>query len=177
MPPIVLREAGEQDAAVIARLHADSWCSAYREFLSQDYLDNHAHAERAAVWMARFSSRGQNPFFAILAEMDGQPVGFVCVFPNESPVFGSFLDNLHVLPHLAGRGIGRQLMNEAARRLLAQETHGGFYLWVIEQNSRARRFYAKAGGVEVERAILAMPDGSKVAEMRCHWPNPAILLR
>lgn len=145
--------------------------------LSDDYLDHHAHAERAAVWQARFAERARNPFFAVVAESEGQLAGFVCVFPNENPHYGSFLDNLHVVPNLIGRGVGRQLMNEVARRLLAEQTRHDFYLWVIEQNLRARGFYRKAGGQEVERATLTMADGSRVEEIRCYWPDPTVLLR
>jgi hypothetical protein len=173
---VTFRDALDSDALAIAHLHAESWRSAYRGMLSDDYLDNRAHPERAALWPTRFAEKEQKPFFAILAESDKQLVGFACVFPNDHPIFGSFLDNLHVLPHLVGQGIGRQLLTEVARRLAADRIAGGLYLWVIEQNIRARRFYKSAGGIEVERAILSMPDGASLAETRCHWPNPASLL-
>jgi GNAT superfamily N-acetyltransferase len=173
---VTLRDATEHDAAAIAHLHAESWRSAYRGMLSDDYLDNRAHSERVAVWQARFSEIAGKPFFAILAEAGLQLAGFACVFPNDHPTFGSFLDNLHVTPQSTGQGIGRHLLCEVARRLLAERTPGGLYLWVIERNSRARQFYAKAGAVEVERAELPMPDGSRLTEVRCFWPDPARLL-
>jgi len=144
--------------------------------LSDDYLDNRAHAERAALWQTRFVEKDKNPFFVILAEIENHLAGFACTFPNEHPTYGSFLDNLHVTPNHIGQGIGRQLLRETARRLLTDRVNGGLYLWVIEQNARARRFYAKAGAAEVERAQLTMADGSPIFELRCHWPTPATLL-
>jgi hypothetical protein len=48
-PMVTLRDATEHDSPAIARLHADSWRSAYRGMLSDDYLDHRAHSERAAV--------------------------------------------------------------------------------------------------------------------------------
>lgn len=175
-PMATLRDATERDSAAIARLHADSWRSAYRGILSDEYLDDRAHSERAALWQARFSEKANRPFFAILAEVDGQLAGFACVFVNEDPVFGSFLDNLHVTPERTGQGIGRLLLNDAARRLLADVVGRGLYLWVIEQNTRARQFYAGAGANEVETALLPMPDGGRHTEVRCYWPDPARLL-
>lgn len=145
--------------------------------LSDEYLEQHAHGERAKVWQARFADRANTPFFVILAESGVELAGFACVFPNEHPVFGSFLDNLHVAPQHTGQGIGRQLLQQVAQRLAAERIAGGLYLWVIEQNSRARRFYKSAGAAEVERAVLPMPDGGQVTELRCHWPDPATLLR
>jgi GNAT superfamily N-acetyltransferase len=173
---VTLRDATEHDSAAIAHLHAESWRSAYRGMLSDDYLDNRAHSERAAVWHTRFAERASKPFFAILAEEGEQLAGFACVFPHDHPTFGSFLDNLHVAPQSTGQGIGRQLLGEVARRLVAERTPGGLYLWVIEKNRRARQFYAKAGAVEVERAELPMLDRSRLTEVRCYWPDPAQLL-
>jgi hypothetical protein len=39
---VTLREAAEYDFAAIARLHADSWRSAYRGILYDEFLDNRA---------------------------------------------------------------------------------------------------------------------------------------
>ena len=173
---VTLREATDHDSAAIARLHAESWRSAYRGLLSDDYLDHRVHAERATLWQTRFSEKDSKPFFVILAETGAQLAGFACVFPQDHPTFGSFLDNLHVAPQSTRQGIGRQLLVGVARRLIAQKTPGGLYLWVIEKNRRARRFYSKAGAIEVECVELPMPDGGRLREVRCHWPNPAKLL-
>jgi GNAT superfamily N-acetyltransferase len=173
---VTLRDATPQDAAAIGQLHADSWRSAYRGMLSDDYLDNRVYPKRAALWQARFSKKAQKPFFAILAEIEGQLAGFACVFPAEHPAYGSFLDNLHVVPQRTGQRIGRRLLTVVAERLLADGRRGGLYLWVIEKNLRARQFYSKAGALEVECAALSMPDGSLQKELRCYWPDPACLL-
>jgi GNAT superfamily N-acetyltransferase len=171
-----LREAAERDFAAIARLHAESWRSAYRGMLSDEYLDHRVHLERATLWQQRFSERAEKPFFVILAEVEEELAGFACVFPDEDPTYGAFLDNLHVVPQRTGQGIGRRLLSAVAERLLTDERRGGLYLWVIEQNARARQFYAKAGALEVECAELSMPDGSRQKEMRCFWPSAARLL-
>ena len=173
---LILREATGHDAAAIAKLHADSWRSAYRGMLSDEYLDHRVHLERTALWQQRFSERAEKPFFVILAEVEEELAAFACVFPDEHPTYGAFLDNLHVAPQRTGQGIGRRLLSAVAERLLNDERRGGLYLWVIEQNARARQFYAKAGAVEVECAELSMPDGSRQREMRCFWANPARLL-
>lgn len=173
---LTLREATLHDAAAIARLHADSWRSAYRGMLSDEYLDHSVHNERAALWQARFSGSTEKLFFVILAEIEADLVGFACVFPDEHPTYGAFLDNLHVVPQRTGQGIGRRLLTAVAERLLADKRRGGLYLWVIEQNVRARQFYSKAGAQEVECVALSMPDGSRPKEMRCYWPDLGRLL-
>jgi GNAT superfamily N-acetyltransferase len=173
---MILREASKGDAGAIAKLHADSWCSAYRGILSDDYLANRVHAERVGLWIDRFSANATKPMFVVVAESGRVLDGFACVFPHEDPIFGSFLDNLHVAPSRTGQGIGRLLLSEAARCLLNSAKVGGLYLWVIEQNKRARQFYARAGAAEVETKVLPMPDGGRHPEVRCYWPDPAQLL-
>jgi hypothetical protein len=45
------------------------------------------------------------------------------------------------------------------------------YLWVFEQNVRARRFYERAGAQVVgsERRLAA--DGQHLDLVRCYWPQ------
>src|SRR6202142_4528508 len=166
---MLIRDALETDAPAIAKLHAESWRSAYRGVLSEEYLRNDVHRERLAVWQSRFSQDVQRSMFAIVAEMTSGLAGFVCVFPQKDATFGSFLDNLHVAPQLTGQGIGRKLLSESARRLANLPSPAGLYLWVIEQNYRARRFYEKAGAQIVGSALITMPDERSVAAFRCYW--------
>jgi ribosomal protein S18 acetylase RimI-like enzyme len=173
---MVIRDATQSDVTAIAHLHAESWRSAYRGILSDDYLEKHAHGDRLAAWQERFSAVAPNPMFVLVADAGTQLAGFACVFPNEDAVFGSFLDNLHVAPQLTGQGIGRQLLSEAAARLLRSGSRTGLYLWVLEQNHRARRFYEKAGGIFEGSVVSSMPDGQRVVALRFHWSNPSRLL-
>ena len=190
---MIFREATGDDAVAIACLHAESWRSAYRGTFSDDFLDNRVHEERKNSWQARFSGRESQPFFVLLAEDGGRLLGFACVFPDKDPLWGSYLDNLHVAPGRTGLGIGRGLLSEVVRRLetrgsrtgsaaasAAQRTGGGacapLYLWVVEQNHRARRFYEKAGAKIVGSEVHTMPDGQSVVALRCHWPDSKKLL-
>jgi ribosomal protein S18 acetylase RimI-like enzyme len=173
---MLIREATGSDVAAIANLHADSWRSSYRGILADDYLDTEVHRERAAVWQQRFANPAANSILVLVAEINAQLVGFSCVFPEENSVFGSYLDNLHVVPQLTGRGIGRRLLSESARRLLSRGSRSGLYLWVVEQNLKARNFYEKAGAAEVGQEMISMPDGNRIAAIRCYWPDLASLV-
>lgn len=173
---MTFRDATASDAEAIAHLHAESWRSAYRGILSSDFLENRVHQERREAWKARFSEAERRPVFVLLAENAAQLAGFACVFPDEDPLWGSYLDNLHVAPGLTGHGIGRDLLSEVARRLRQEGFTGGLYLWIIEQNYRARRFYEELGGAIVGSQIHTMADGREVLALRCHWFDPQALL-
>jgi GNAT superfamily N-acetyltransferase len=173
---MIFRDAIADDAVAIAGLHAESWRSAYRGIFSDDFLDHHVHEERRNLWQARFSARASQPFFVLVAENEGGMAGFACVFPEKDPIWGSYVDNLHVAPQLTGKGIGRGLLSEVVRRLDRNGSRGGLYLWVVERNHRARRFYERAGGRIVGSEVHTMPDGESVIALRCHWPDPHYLL-
>lgn len=173
---MIFREATAADALAIAWLHAESWRSTYRGIFSEDFLNNHVHEEQKNAWQARFSGGESGPFFVLLAENGGLLAGFACMFPEDDPVWGSYLDSLHVAPGLTGQGIGRALLSEVVRRLEKNGTRGGLYLWVVEQNHSAREFYEKAGGTVVGSELHTMPDGQSVVALRCHWLRPQTLL-
>ena len=173
---MIIRNGTEKDVAAIATLHAESWRSNYRNTLSDEYLEKHVYRERLLVWQERFSKPAQKPMFVLVAEANSMLTGFVCVFPDEDAVFGSFLDNLHVVPSMTCQEIGRKLLSDAAQRLVEDGSRAGLYLWVVEQNQKALRFYEKAGAQVVGSRVNSMPDSRQVRALRCYWSAPKMLV-
>jgi len=171
-----VRLATAEDAAAIAALHAESWRSAYRGILRDDFLDGAIDDDRRALWDKRLSPTAPDsrPFVA-LAELDGVALAFVCVLLDVDPMRGALLNNLHVAPASKGRGLGRRLMAEAAIWIRQQRPHSGMHLWVFEQNLPARAFYERLGGVMDERSVHVAPDGSHVQAVRYCWEDPGRL--
>jgi GNAT superfamily N-acetyltransferase len=164
------------DAEILATLHIASWRSAYRGILRDAYLDVDLVDDRHAVWSERLSNLTPS-HFGFIADMEGQPVGFVFVHGHDDPTWGTLIDNLHVLPNLKGNGLGRLLMAAAAQEASARYSEDGVYLWVFEENTQARGFYAHLGGRSVERALVEAPGGGQVPRWRIVWSNPGDLVR
>jgi GNAT superfamily N-acetyltransferase len=78
-----------------------------------------------------------------LAERDGTTVGFAAVQ-------GSWLEHLNVRPDAQSAGVGSRLMQWATELLPT-----GIDLWVFQQNSRARAFYASHGFF-----VVTLTDGA-----------------
>jgi ribosomal protein S18 acetylase RimI-like enzyme len=179
VPPseIALRPATAQDIAAIAALHADSWRRHYRGAFRDSYLDGDVVADRQAVWTERLTAPAPDQF-TIVADRVGEVVGFVHMILDDDPEWGTLLDNLHVTYRLKRGGIGRRLLLEAARQLAQRRpTDSRFYLWVLDQNTAARAFYAKYGGTTVETALDdPLPDGSLGHCHRVVWPDAAALI-
>jgi GNAT superfamily N-acetyltransferase len=170
-----LREAHAGDIDAIARLHAESWRSAYRDQYRDAYLDGPVYEDRLSVWRGRLTSPPPNQHTVVVTE-GGVIVGFACAFADDDARWGTLLDNIHVDPGQKRAGIGSMLIIEVARWAAATYPRCGLYLWVLEANSSARRFYERHGGREAEHAYFEAPGGGNISSLRYAWPSPAALL-
>ena len=167
--PCDIRRATPDDVRAVARLHAESWRSAYRGLLSDEYLDGGVFADRFTLWSEKLSSRDDDRFLVLLASCDAQPVGFVCAILDEDETWGALLDNLHLLPAWKGKGLGKRLMVEAARWVAGRRPGSPLHLWVVEANEEARSFYGRLGGKPLDRKLWSAPDGKGVGLIRYVW--------
>lgn len=165
---VTFRTALPSDSDRVAELHAASWRSAYRGFLTDAYLDGDITAERAQLWQARLAQPSERQL-VLLAEEGEALIGFVCVLLDEEPTWGAYLDNLHVRPGRTGQGLGAQLLARAALWVARTEPEWPMHLFVFEGNTSARRFYERLGGEEVERAMKRLPDGGTHLVCRYLW--------
>lgn len=170
-----MRIAGAGDAEAIAVLHATSWQRTYRGMMSDEFLDHRALANRQDTWRRRLTRPTPGQFVCV-AETNALIVGFICMFIDENPVWGSCIDNLHVVYDQQGRGVGRALMRSAAELLGSDQQAAQVYLWVMEANVRARRFYDQLGAVNVETVDQVTPDGGHASNCRYAWPDACVLL-
>jgi ribosomal protein S18 acetylase RimI-like enzyme len=169
------RDATWLDAPAIAALHADSWRRSYRGSYTDAYLDNEADADRLQVWTQRLAQ--PNPAAqTVVAKVGPIVVGFVHTVVDVDPVYGALLDNLHVRHDYQHAGLGSQLMAHSAAMVLHTRPAQGLYLWVLEANVPAQRFYARRRGTPVDRATFTDPDGSTNSWLRYAWSEPSILL-
>jgi ribosomal protein S18 acetylase RimI-like enzyme len=170
-----IRQATERDADSIAQLHAQSWRTAYRGALSDAYLDGPIEAERIELWRGRFAQSAPNQFIAV-AESPEKIVGFVCAYGGDDGRWGTFLDNLHVALEHKRQGIGAQLMGAVASWSARAYPGRGVYLWVLQSNIAAQRFYARLGGENAGSDVWTPPDGSALPKLRIAWRDAEALL-
>lgn len=143
--PVTIRRAVAADAATVGRIHVESWNVAYRGIMPDDVIARTDLAYRTAFWAERITDV-ERPVFLI--EENGEPVAFCQMIPtkdpDDDPARVGHITSLHVLPHLRGKGYGRQLI----QLVFAEFRTRGFAavtLWVLQENWKARRFYEKCG--------------------------------
>ncbi|MEJ1238248.1 GNAT family N-acetyltransferase [Chryseolinea sp. T2] len=163
----ILRPATADDAMAIARLHAASWIIAYRGLLSDEYLDNDLAGERIAYWSKKIPLLSEREFIILATDGQDHAAGFIAVMDQPEIGYSALVDNLHVRPDLKGQGIGKSLMQQAARVLL-NSGRTSYYLWVLNGNDPACRFYESIGGVAADETTVHF-GGKDVKATRYVW--------
>jgi ribosomal protein S18 acetylase RimI-like enzyme len=161
---VTVRPATVADAPAMGRLHVRAWQAAYRGHLPDGYLDGLRATDRAAYWegaLRREDLRG----VILVAERDGEVVGFAAAGPARDPEGAGELYVLNVHPDHWGTGAGRALL-EAAQTELARPGFDETVLWVLSGNARARRFYEIAGWVADGTERTSEVFGATVHEVR-----------
>ncbi len=148
--PVLIRRARSADCPGIARVHAGSWRTAYRELLPPSYLATLTVRGLTDTWHRRLLSRvpGETIWVAADLAATGDVIGFCTGGPmREGSGFHGLaaeIGFLYVHPMHLGAGVGGALLERA---LDALERAG--YRWVVvgvlEKNERARRFYDAHG--------------------------------
>lgn len=175
------RAADPDDAEKVALLHADSWRRHYRAAYADSFLDGDVVADRRSVWSTRLAAPAGS--VTVVAEDDAGLVGFVHVVFDDDDRWGSRVDNLHVTHGRQRTGIGSALLARAAGAIVERATGKSMYLWVLEQNTAAQRFYRASGGTCVEKAMVPPPGGvparlnGSPSRLRFTWPDAASLAR
>ena len=134
----MIRQATAADARAVALVHLETWRVAYAHAFPREALDDMS-AERVE---ARTEMHRRAP--PLVAEQEGEIVGFVSVGSGLDPATDGELYAIYVHPDHWGEGHGRDLIAAGEQRL-RELGHEQAVLWVLEDNPRARRFYEAAG--------------------------------
>jgi GNAT superfamily N-acetyltransferase len=156
------------DSQAIAGVHAASWRSAYKTALSESYLAGDIVADRNALWKTRLSTPHTN-HYVVVAEDNKEVVGFACAFINDSQDWGSLLDNIHVRQDAQRTGLGTTLLQAVAAQCHRLAGEAGLFLWVLQDNLAAQRFYLRHGASHAGSDIWDAPGGTRVPRFRFAW--------
>ena len=152
-----IRSATSADAALIIQ-----FIEALAEY---EKLSHEAKATEADILRDLF---GVNPkVFCEIGEWAGKPVGFTLWFYTYSTFqgrHGIWLEDLFVDPSMRGKGIGKALLVNLARRCVA-EGLGRFEWWVLDWNEPSIEFYKSQGGVMQDEWTKVRVDGEALRKL------------
>jgi len=107
------------------------------------------------------------PFECLLAESEGEPVGFALFFLSYSTWRGKpglYVEDVYVPERLRGRGIGRSLFRELARVALDRGC-ARLELAVLEWNRPSIEFYEKLDATALDEWRLFRIDGDALERL------------
>jgi ribosomal protein S18 acetylase RimI-like enzyme len=140
---VALREATREDADALARVHIDSWRSAYAGLLPSELLAALDVTKRADAWRTILSDASGTAYLALEAQ---EVLAFVHVCPSrdehESLRKTGEITSIYVAPQAWGKGLGTKLLHRGLHRLV-ESGYGEATVWVLEGNHRACRFYER----------------------------------
>jgi GNAT superfamily N-acetyltransferase len=153
-----VREAVRDDAPLIL---AFIWELAAYEKL--------AHEVVATEDSIRASLFGETPYaFALIAELDGDPVGFALYFHNYSTFLGRpgiYLEDLFVRPEARRHGVGRALLRTLAT-IAVRRGFGRLEWAVLDWNEDAIRFYRTLGAKPCDDWTTYRLEGDALSRLR-----------
>lgn len=148
---VAIRPARPEDSAVIFEL--------IRSLAEYERLAHAVEATGNDIAAALF---GDSPrVFCDLAEADGEVVGFALWFYTFSTFVGRhgiYLEDLYVQPGYRGRGIGKALVSNLARRCVA-ESLGRLEWSVLDWNEPAIQFYRAHGALLLDDWTMCRLEG------------------
>lgn len=136
----MIRPGTGRDSTDMGRIYCLAWQRAYAGIVPDEFLES-LSPENCAPPPAVIAPDGCRVY-----EDAGRVVGLVNFGPDRDCGAGGLAEvrTIYVLPEYWRRGIGRALMRAAAGAV-RDAGYPGFFLWVLTENARARRFYESMG--------------------------------
>jgi len=162
---VTTRRATLNDAEAVALAHVRGWQVGYQGLVPDSILDAIDLDQRTAQWQHYLTNDVPTDY---VAELNGQVVGFANVGPFRGEAVNDSYGELwamYVHPDHWGAGAGYALMQCTMAYFVAHGMTTG-YLWVLEGNDRARRFYERQGWIANLKTAANDYDGVSLLERR-----------
>jgi ribosomal protein S18 acetylase RimI-like enzyme len=142
-----IRKADPRDIPAIAKVHVDTWQTAYKGIVASEFLASLSYQESERIWQSDFSA-SPNPLSVYVAEChDRTVVGFAGAGPEREgdPTYKGEIYAIYLLQPYQRQGIGTALFTACAQEL-DRLGFTSFLIWVLKSNP-ASRFYEALGGI------------------------------
>jgi RimJ/RimL family protein N-acetyltransferase len=135
----IRRFSATDDINDVSRVYAQSWKSAYRGIVPQDYL--------ASISKDRWSKFLVNEISNMwIVSDEKQIIGSSTYAPARDEKYNGWgeIISIYLIPSYFHQGIGTKLLHASMNELFSMG-YSNLYLWVLEDNHSARQFYEKNG--------------------------------
>lgn len=134
---IVFRDAVVADIPALAELHVATWNATYRTSRGPSV------STRIRQWTEIFRKDPRRDFVVVLEDRNGRLIGFTAGGPHDGEFQGQ-LSKIYLRWEYHGLGLGRRMMQEAARRCLDRGIES--FILFAERSNPTIGFYDRMGG-------------------------------
>lgn len=173
---MIIREAKPSDTPLIAKVVVDTWRTAYRGLVPDDYLAGLSYEKREKGFMDFLASMEGKTFLYVAEPEPGAVVGFICGGPERSghPRYRGEVFAMYVLEEYQRRGAGKLLI-QAAVKFLSELGIRSMLVWTLA-DSPYRAFYDSLGGKQVASQTFTL-DGIENELAGYGWDDTGIIPR
>lgn len=127
------------DRFEISRIYEKSWRFAYKDIIPEDYLEGIP----VGRWVPCLDREDVHTLVLIEDDMF---IGTSSYCESRFPAFDGWgeIISIYFLPEYIGKGYGEKLLNAVVNEL-ERLGYRDIFLWALEENDRARKFYEKEG--------------------------------
>jgi len=149
----------------ISNVYEQSWKYTYKDIIPQDYLDSIPEGQ----WISTLDNQDRKTLVCI---DNGKIVGTSSFGGSRFEQFQSCgeIISIYLLPDYIGKGYGKILM-EATLSELKKQGYENVFLWVLEENNRARIFYEKFGFLATDDFLDDNIGNKDLREIRYIYKN------
>lgn len=147
-----IKKADIDDAEVVGYVHSTAWKQAYTGVFRKGFLDEDTAEKRKQEFL---ESCGCKDIFYYIVYEDETTVGIVKII-DESDAYE--IASFYILEQYRNKGYGKQVIAYLKKELDKKRMQ----LWVLEDNTKARRFYENNGFYNTENTRMIYRGDSYV---------------
>lgn len=153
------------DRMMISKVYEESWKSAYKGIVPQEYLDSIPQGN----WATNIDNSNLK---TLVCTDNGKIVGTSSFYESRLEQFQGFgeIVSIYLLPNYVRKGYGKALMKSALSEL-KQQGYENVFLWVLEENIKASGFYEKLGFLPTDDFLQNTIGGKNLREVRYVYKN------
>lgn len=169
-----IRNAILEDSLGIAKTQVDSYRRAYAGLFPVPYLEHFTYAEQEQDWIEILTSNTDDILLVAISP-EKEVIGYILARakPDIFPGYDSEIVALHVRQPFQGKGIGKALLSQAIKNLIARDCKS-VMLWTLK-NNKIRQWYEKLNGKLVGEKIYEVADWV-IIEVAYGWEEISKLL-
>lgn len=149
----------EDDKLAISKIYEESWKHAYKNIIPQDYLDSIEEGR----WVAALD---MCDWYTLVCVDNGKYIGTSSFYKSRFepyPDYGEII-SIYLLPEYIGKGYGTELLETVISELKSQG-YKEIFLWVLDDNLAAKKFYEKQGFLSTGNYIDDTIGGKELREV------------